>query len=159
MKASKPSSAPTAIQALPSVVAWLGYGGLLPFVALAAATLLAPEQRMLCSQALIAYGAVILGFVGALHWGIAMVAPQMPAAQRVSHYLWSVVPALLAWPTTLLPVAVGALVLIGGFAAHLVQDLRMVRSTPMPRWYLPLRLQLTGTACICLGIGAWAAGR
>jgi hypothetical protein len=144
---------------LPPAVAWLGYGGLIPFVALAATMLLAPDQRTLWSPALIAYGAVILSFVGALHWGIAMTAPQMPAKQRTVHYVWSVVPALLAWPTPLLPAAAGALILIVGFAAHLVLDLSMVRTTPLPRWYLPLRLQLTATACVCLGLGAWAAGR
>ena len=158
MKASRQSPSQPA-HALPPVVAWLGYGGLIPFVALAAATVLAPDQRTLWSPALVAYGAVILSFVGALHWGIAMTAPQMPAPQRSLHYVWSVVPALLAWPTPLLPVAAGALILMLGFAAHLVLDLSLVRTTPLPRWYLPLRLQLTATACICLGLGAWAAGR
>ena len=71
----------------------------MPFVALAAASLLAPDHRSLWSPALIAYGAVILSFVGALHWGFSMTAPQMPARQRTIHYVWSVVPALLAWPS------------------------------------------------------------
>jgi hypothetical protein len=144
---------------MPHAVKWLGYGGLIPFVALAAASVLAPDHRSLWSPALIAYGAVILSFVGALHWGIAMTAPQMPVRQRTIHYVWSVIPALLAWPAPLMPVAGGALILILGFVAHLVLDFSLVRTTPVPAWYLPLRLQLTATACICLGLGAWAATR
>lgn len=155
--ARTPASSPG--QSTPQAVAWLGYGGLVPFVALAAASLLAPDHRSLWSPALIAYGAVILSFVGALHWGFAMTVPQMPARQRTIHYVWSVIPALLAWPTPLLPTAAGALVLILGFVAHLVLDFSLVRTTPVPAWYLPLRLQLTATACMCLGLGAWAAGR
>lgn len=164
MKPSKklpPSHRPavSSPQPIPNAVVWLGYGGLAPFVALAGASLLAPEHRSLWSPALIAYGAVILSFVGALHWGIAMTAPQMPARQRTIHYVWSVIPALLAWPTPLMPIAGGALMLILGFVAHLVLDFSLVRTTPVPAWYLPLRLQLTATACICLGLGAWAASR
>ena len=143
----------------PVAVAWLGYGGLVPFVALAIASVLVPGHRSLWSPMLIAYGAVILSFVGALHWGMAITAPQMPAKQRTIHYVWSVVPALLAWPTPLLAVPLGALILMLGFFAHLVLDFSLVRSTPVPGWYLPLRLQLTATACVCLGVGAWAAGR
>ena len=153
-----PSSSPALPTALPTSVAWLGYGGLLPFAALAGIGWWAPGTP-LWGTALLAYGAVILSFVGALHWGFAMTVPQMPARQRTIHYVWSVIPALLAWPTPLLPTAAGALVLILGFVAHLVLDFSLVRATPVPAWYLPLRLQLTATACMCLGLGAWAAGR
>ena len=55
---SSPPPAP-----IPSPVAWLGYGGLLPFVALAAVGLWAPGTPW-WSAALLAYGAVILSFVG-----------------------------------------------------------------------------------------------
>src|SRR3990167_1949564 len=117
MKPSKkaaPAYRPSASspQSMPHAITWLGYGGLIPFVALAAASVLAPDHRSLWSPALIAYGAVILSFVGALHWGIAMTAPQMPVRQRTIHYVWSVIPALLAWPAPLMPVAGGALILI-----------------------------------------------
>ena len=67
-----PSSSPILPTALPTSVAWLGYGGLLPFVALAGIGWWAPGTP-LWGTALLAYGAVILSFVGALHWGFAMV--------------------------------------------------------------------------------------
>jgi len=34
--------------------------------------------------------------------------------------------------------------------AHYRQDLRLARVLTLPAWYLPLRLQLTTVACICL---------
>lgn len=71
------SPSPALPTALPISVAWLGYGGLLPFVALAGIGWWAPGTPLwgtpLWGTALLAYGAVILSFVGALHWGFAMV--------------------------------------------------------------------------------------
>lgn len=148
-----PSSAP-----IPPAVAWLGYGGLLPFLALAAVGLWAPSTPW-WSAALLAYGAVILSFVGALHWGFAMAQSGLSATERTHCFVWSVVPSLMAWPATLLPPAAGAVLLITGFAAHLVQDHRLAARTLLPTWYLPLRWRLTVTACTCLALGAWAASR
>ncbi len=141
---------------LPRSVAWLGYGGLLPFVAGAAACwvpALAPWQPL---RVLAAYGAVILAFVGALHWAFAMLLPQVDARQRAWVFTWSTVPALLAWPALLLPPATGALLLVAGFAAHYAQDRRLAARQPLPAWYLPLRLQLTTVACASLLLGSLA---
>jgi len=49
--------------------AWLGYGGLIPFIVLAPASLLDHHHGWTWSDALYGYGAIILSFVGALHWG------------------------------------------------------------------------------------------
>lgn len=151
-----PSSSPALPTALPSSVAWLGYGGLLPFVALAGIGWWAPTTP-LWGTALLAYGAVILSFVGALHWGFAMVLGELSDRERTHRFVWSVVPSLLAWPAVLLPMAGGAALLIVGFAAHLVQDLRLASRAALPAWYLPLRWRLTVTACVCLALGAVAA--
>ena len=60
--------------AIPQRVALLGYGGLLPFIATAFGSVLDGAHAALWLDALHAYGAVILSFVGALHWGFAMLA-------------------------------------------------------------------------------------
>ena len=140
---------------IPPVVVWLGYGGLLPFLALAAVGLWAPSTPW-WSAALLAYGAVILSFVGALHWGFAMAQSGLCTAERTRCFVWSVVPSLLAWPAVLLPPAIGAALLIAGFVAHLIQDHWLAARTAMPGWYLPLRWRLTATACLCLAVGAAA---
>ena len=149
-------AAPTAGR-LPGVVAWLGYGGLLPFLALAAGALHGGMHADLWRAALFAYAAVILSFVGALHWGIALAAPDLAPRQRSALFAWSVIPALLAWPALLLYAGPASALLIGGYAAHYAQDWRLVSATRtrgvLPDWYLPLRLRLTLVACVCIAAG------
>lgn len=135
---------------LPTSVAWLGYGGLLPFIGLPLLAALDPHHQPLWRDALVAYGAVILSFVGALHWGFAMQLPELDAAQRRNRFIWSTVPALLAWPAVLLEIQLAAPLLVAGFIAHYLQDRRLARASTLPGWYLPLRLRLTTVACLSL---------
>lgn len=139
----------------PVEVACLGYGGLVPFVGLAVLAAADPVRAAQWSRALAAYGAVILSFVGALHWGIAMSATHLDPALRRQAFAWSVVPALLAWPAASQAGPVALLVLVAGFALHLVRDRRLVGPAQLPGWYLPLRWRLTAVACLCLGANAW----
>lgn len=144
----------------PRHVAWLGYGGLVPFVGLAAASLLGVEPRA-ASLALLAYGAVILSFVGALHWAFAMLLPQLAVMRRTWMYAWSTVPALMAWCALLLEPRVGSVILVMAFAVHYLQDRRLSVQGLLPAWYLPLRLRLSTVAIVCLlapGLKAAATG-
>ena len=156
----------------PRGVAWLGYGGLLPFVALAAASWLDNRHSAAWHLALLAYGAVILSFVGALHWAFAMtrgndrdaIANEGQKPSTLGMYVWSVVPALAAWVALLLAQVLesgrlwGSLILIGGFALHYLKDRQLIQKLTLTRWYLPLRLQLTSVACACLGFALLAPG-
>ena len=149
---------------LPRAVAWLGYGGLLPFVALAAASVAAhlsgkysaanPQQW---NAALLAYGAAILSFVGALHWGFAMTLGGMNPVQRSASFVWSVVPALVAWLALLTPPMAATALLVAGFCLHYAQDCRLAAHADLPGWYLPMRLRLTAVTCLCLCVGVIAA--
>jgi hypothetical protein len=139
-----------ASNARPAVVAWLGYGGLLPFVGTALLCWLAPGQLSRWLEMLLTYGAVILSFVGALHWGFAMVHPATAGRPMNGMYAWSVMPSLLGWLALLVQPAAGATLLIAGFLVQYRQDLRLSRVLALPTWYLPLRLQLTVVACLCL---------
>lgn len=139
---------------LPRSVAWLGYGGLLPFMAPLALVFIDPGHASLWREALTTYGAVILSFVGALHWGFAMTLTDLPPEARQQRFLWSVVPALLALSALLLPLPWGTGLLIAGFAAHYWQDVGLAGRSTLPGWYLPLRLRLTSVACACLALGA-----
>lgn len=139
--------------ALPRTVAWLGYGGLLPFIALLPASMLDPHHGVVWSDALYGYGAIILSFVGALHWGMAMSLPDLSERQRSLCFAWSVVPALIAWPAFLFSPMLAAPLLVVGFIVHYLQDRRLARQATLPGWYLPLRLRLTSVAVICLLAG------
>lgn len=142
--------------ALPRTVVWLGYGGLIPFLALTPASLLDQHHGALWSDALYAYGAIILSFIGALHWGLAMSQPELSERQRSAWFAWSVVPALIAWPAILFSPPLAAPLLVFGFIAHYLQDRRLARQARLPDWYLPLRLRLSSVAVVCLVAGIFA---
>ena len=142
----------------PRMVAWLGYGGLIPFLVLMSASLLDRQHGAVWSDALYAYGAIILSFVGALHWGLAMSQPELSERQRSAWFAWSVVPALIAWPSVLFTPPIAAPLLVCGFIAHYLQDRRLARQTKLPGWYLPLRQRLSSVAVVCLVAGVFASG-
>ncbi len=143
---------------LPAVVAWLGYGGLTPLLAPLLAIARDPHHDVLWQQAQLAYGAVILSFVGALHWGFAMALPGLGASAVTRRFLSSVMPALIAWLALLMAILgygmSGSVVLILGFGAHHMQDRALARQATLPAWYLPLRTRLTLVACLSLALGA-----
>ncbi|MBL8413159.1 MAG: DUF3429 domain-containing protein [Propionivibrio sp.] len=145
---------------LPPTVAWLGYGGLLPFIFLTLAIFVDDQHAPIYSSALIAYGAVILSFVGALHWGFAMTLSELNHEsnhhRRNACFIWSVVPAMLAWPALLLSPILASILLITGFIVHLLQDTRLGTHARLPPWYLPLRFRLSLIACVCLAAAAMA---
>lgn len=142
---------------LPRTVAWLGYGGLIPFLALTPASLLDHHHGVVWSDALYAYGAIILGFIGALHWGLAMSLPELTERQRSALFAWSVVPALIAWLAVLFSPPLAAPLLVSGFVAHYLQDRRLASQARLPDWYLPLRLRLSSVAVVCLSAGIFAS--
>jgi hypothetical protein len=136
-------------------IGWLGYGGLIPFVLLTLATAVDPDHRVFWSQSLFSYGAVILTFVGALHWGFALAIPQIPEKQRDAVLIWSVVPTLVAWVALMFDGVATGYVLVAGFATHYWQDTRLHNDGFLPPWYLPLRFQITVVACVCMGLGTY----
>jgi hypothetical protein len=85
--------------------AWLlGLAGLLPFAGAALAFFAAPDSwQGFAEGALIAYGAVILSFLGAVHWGLALRAPVEEAPMGPARLTLGVVPALIGWVALLLP--------------------------------------------------------
>jgi Protein of unknown function (DUF3429) len=76
----------------------LGVAGLLPFIAGAAAIASGPPAwHDTALRVLIAYGALIVSFLGGIHWG------SPTSAADDGARVWGVVPSLLAWPLLLLP--------------------------------------------------------
>jgi hypothetical protein len=120
------------------------------------ASLLDHHHGAVWSDALYAYGAIILSFIGALHWGLAMSLPELTERQRSAWFAWSVVPALIAWSAVLFSPPLAAPLLVVGFIAHYLQDRRLARQATLPGWYLPLRLRLSSVAVVCLVAGVLA---
>ena len=138
--------------AYPSVWATrLGYGGLIPFVALALATWMAdPAYRAFSGASLLAYGATIASFLGAVHWGLVM---RDTALQSPALLVWGVVPSLGAWLALMLGPVPGLFVIAGLLWACFAVD-RVVYPRMQVRSWLPMRLVLTLVASTCCVAGA-----
>jgi hypothetical protein len=131
----------------------LGFGGLIPFVSLAAALWVpGPAEWPLVRAALLGYGATIASFLGAVHWGLVMRdGPSQPAPSL----LWGVVPSLLAWLALLLDPAPGLLLITALLWACLAVD-RVLYPRYRLRAWLPMRWRLTVVASIACAAGAAA---
>ena len=149
----------TVSAARPRIVGLLGYGGLLPFLALGMLAFFDRERETFWQGNLRAYAAVILSFVGALHWGFATVLFDVAARKRNRMYAWSVVPSLLGFAALGINSVLSEPLLVVGFSLHYCQDLRLARTVALPAWYMPLRLRLSAVAILCLCIGAFASSR
>ena len=130
----------------------LGYLGLLPFLAGTLAMWLAPPDLVAkASRALLYYGAVILSFMGAVHWGLAMHG-DYPGRDR--QLAMSVLPALVAWGALMLPAFAAFPILLVSFSVLNAADRRAVAVGAAPAWYPLFRMPLTIIVVVCLG-AAW----
>jgi hypothetical protein len=128
----------------------------MPFWGFALATVVdLGVDPLLALMALIMYGAVILSFVGALWWGMAVHAPA--SAPRATMFVWSVVPALIGWVSTLTTPETGLRMLMAGLAFQWLLDNMLRRKLPelMLDWVFRLRTMLTGGALSALGFAWW----
>jgi hypothetical protein len=136
----------------------LGYAGLLPFAAAAALALVGPPSwRGPAVTALAAYGATILSFLGAVHWGLALRAPPGEAPAAWPRLGLGVVPALVAWVALLLPARPGLAMLAAGVVAVAAAETAAAGRGLVPESYMRLRWPLSLGAGACLALGALAA--
>jgi len=145
---------------LPLLAVVLGLGGLIPFVAIAAGILLFPADvpvpRLV--QAVIAYGAVILSFLGAVHWGLALADDRLAVPDHARtlrlRLALGVLPALVGWAALLIPMVASPLlalvVLLIGFVLTVLVEARATRDGLMPPGYMRLRWLLTAVVMLCL---------
>lgn len=141
---------------IPAAALIPGLLGVLPFWGLALSTQLSSGiDPLLALMALIMYGAVILSFVGALWWGMAVHAG--PTAPRATMFIWSVVPALIGWTSIMTEPAIGLRMLMAGLVLQWVLDGLLMHYVPnlIPRWVFRLRTMLTLGATSALGFAWW----
>lgn len=128
----------------------LGYLAIVPFLAGAALLwVVEPAWRPRIAQALSAYAAVVISFIGAIHWGLAF--SQSDPAPRL--FVWGVVPSLVAWVAMLMPPRDGLVVHALTLVACYLVDRAVYPAQNVGAW-LPLRLRLTIVATFCCVVGA-----
>jgi hypothetical protein len=131
-----------------------GYLGLLPFAAALMCVLFgaSDEIRTLGLRVALAWGAVILSFIAAVHWGLAL----------AGRWRWSMTVVIVST----LPSVVGALalliggergvaLLIAGFGSFWLLEHRRL-SADLPADYLALRRVLSLAVCALLALTAFA---
>lgn len=134
----------------------LGYAGLIPFLFFGVAAWFGSTQWQAFSlHALGVYGAVILSFLGAVHWGLFL----LDRGHRVLGQpapIWAVIPSVAAWVALLLPTVIGLTVLFLLFPLVLWVDRGSQRRFRLPSGYIRLRgyLTLGGTLSLLSGIFA-----
>ncbi len=131
----------------PNIPGFLGWAGLVPFGLAALGTHTGIDALVLYGFfGGTAYGAVILSFLGAVHWGLAM------HGDRNSYwYIWSITPALGGFASLLIfDVEMRIIALIPLFGLAWSADRQAANRGLIPNWYMRLRSMLTIGAVISL---------
>nr|WP_298147900.1 DUF3429 domain-containing protein [uncultured Pseudomonas sp.] len=142
----------------PRLAVLLGYAGLTPFVGGALGIWIIPAGwREFVLASLLDYAAVILAFMGAIHWGLAMRAEAKDERAQIQLAL-SVIPPLFGWLAIApgVPIGLALPMLLLAFVGLYLADLRAVRLGMAPFWYSRLRTPLTLVVAVSLLL-AWVA--
>ncbi len=125
----------------------LGYSGLIPFVFFSLLNWIDVTVVTEPHHYLLTYGAIILSFMGAVHWGVAMSIKSDNASYQLGI---SVIPALLGWLALLLPLIYGYSILIVSFSLLCLLDNIHNKQGVFPGWYYPMRVKLTTIVVLSL---------
>ena len=142
---------------VPRTATVLGALGLIPFVGLAVGAAVSDASLQSdITTTLVAYGAVILSFLGGIQWGLA-VRHGGDDAPRADLLCLSVLPSLAGWAALLLTSSsIAAGLLAGCFVAMLAIDVWLSICSAAPAWYPRLRVPLTIVATTSLIVTALA---
>ena len=125
----------------------LGYAGLIPFIVFSLGSWFQLPMISDSTYILTAYAAIILSFMGAIHWGIAMSSSE---DQNGKYFIASVIPGLSAWLALLMPQRYAIILLMVGFIALIIYDWSVEKPQRLPGWYIPMRNRLTLVVVMCL---------
>lgn len=154
-----------------TVAILLTLAGAIPFLALGAIVLLDPLASQTAIEVLISYGAVVLSFTGAVHWGFALrdtahpvngvpLAPAVLGSER-QLLIFGIVPAIIGWVALSLMLHFNApalalfVLLVGFFATIVVETIGRGRGVVASN-YLVLRWSVSIVVLIVLLIVLFA---
>lgn len=139
--------------------AWqLAVAGAVPFILLAGAAFVLGHKHPtfgVAVDALRAYGAVILSFLGGIRWGIAIADP----AHQNRDLLLSVAAAFAAWIAFFLPPASGIILLLVAFSAQGAWDSLSFHHRGDRHWFARLRIVMTCVVAASLLVALLALSR
>ncbi len=140
---------------LPPIALAIGLAGLIPFLGCSlGALMLTSDGATKSLLALSAYGAVILAFLGGVHWGFALDEPQAGSRLQRLRFGLGVVPSLVGWAGLLITFVglptIGLMVLAAGFIGTTIVEARATQAGAMPSSYMWLRWALSAVVIVCL---------
>ncbi|WP_397535854.1 DUF3429 domain-containing protein [Roseateles sp.] len=134
----------------------LGYAGLLPFVFGALLVWLLAgydlDAHAFAALALSCYAAVVISFLGGIHWGLGFRQTETSARP----FVWGVVPSLLAWVAVVMPAYAGLVVHGVVLVLCYLVDRRSYPALGAAAW-LTLRFRLSAVASLSCFLGAAAS--
>jgi hypothetical protein len=135
---------------LNTVAEMVSYAGVAPFLLCLLGVAMLPdyEERELAQRIAISYGAVVLAFAGAVHWGLALAGRIAWSPLRIGG---AVVPALLGVTATILGGQRGLAALVVGFGVFWLYEHRSV-GAELPAAYVSLRRNLSLVVCTLLAL-------
>ena len=139
-----------AVSRLNTTAEIVSYAGVVPFVLCLLGVALLPNYglRELAQRIAISYGAVVLAFVGAVHWGLALAGHMAWRPVRIGG---AVLPAVIGATGTLIGGQRGLALLVVGFGVFWLYEHRSV-GAELPTAYLSLRRNLSLVVCTLLAI-------
>ncbi len=128
---------------LPPLAVALGILGIIPFALLGIGAVGAsPDSSLTAARALVGYGAVILAFLGGVHWGFTLSEEEDARAERARLTL-GVVPSLVGWSAIFCSIVarpvLSLAILIAGFIGTVVVESGAQRRDLMPGGYMAMR--------------------
>lgn len=146
---------------LPLVIRIMGYAGLIPFVGLGLSVQFADSPNdLIALESLVAYGAVIASFLGALHWGACFRTIGQNTRNRwLDHsvWIWGVIPALVSWLAIHIYIPLALLLLAITLIVQRLIDQNTYQyyfaNAETTKAFLRMRTHLTLVASFCM---AWA---
>jgi len=137
----------------------LGIAGLIPFFACGLGALTGEAYAGRALLALTAYGAIVLGFLGGVHWGFGLdAAGSAPADVQRARFGLGVVPSLIGWVALLVTFLgyerTALVVLLIGYIVTTIMEARASRRGFMPRGYMGLRWVLSAVVIVLL-VSVW----
>ena len=137
---------------LPPLAVLLTVAGLVPFLVLALNAARGDTATQHTAVPLLTYGAVVLSFIGAVHWGFVLEGPEEP--RQKSRLLLGVLPGLVGWGAALLGQylhsQLGMGLMAATFIAAGVVEQRGVSLGLVPRRYMILRWVITTLVVLIL---------
>ncbi len=129
----------------------LGYAGLLPFIILLLVSIAGSGSvNDKAAESMLFYAAMILTFLGAVHWGCVLAVAGDNAADQ-KRLCWAVTPSLIAWVALMFTQQFTIVVLILSFVLCWWVDKRFYSQSKLA-WYMTMRSHLTVVVVASLGI-------